>query len=304
MGTNPEFLMYCFANAIDPKYKFIERWENGTIELFKERMDKYGDILDTDCLDPVIFYQIPIGKRCSLKQVLSGYKLGTSDRHFRFPSEVYYDYPYNLFAKIFTNEWDADKLSLVMELPMTDDRWKGLNHILHTLNEREQQAISVYFQNYDLSLEKAGKLLGVTRERFRQILNKAVRKLRHPTRVIYILKGYEIASGELRQKIFETRKKEIDAVNLLIDNKIDLLKSKLNGPSTELLNSVTNEVSIVDLDLSVRSTNCLSRAGVKTLEDLSKMTINDLWRVRNLGRKSLEEIIIKLKDFGIELEEG
>lgn len=304
MVTNPEFLMYCFANSVNSKYKFIERHENGTIELFKERMDKFGDILNTDCLDPMIFIQIPLGKKCSLKQVLSGYKLGTSNRRFHFPSSVHYDYPYNLYKKIFENEWNSEKLSLVLEIPMTNDRWQGLQHALHTLTEREQKAIYYYFQQEDNTLEEAGKMLGVTRERFRQILTKGVRKLRHPTRAIYILKGYKIASGELRKKVFETRQKEIDAANALIDAKIETIKANLNRPSTELLTSRPKDITILDLDLSVRATNCLSRANIKTLEDLSKMTKCDLCKVRNLGRKSLEEIMFKLKEYGIELEEG
>ena len=61
------------------------------------------------------------------------------------------------------------------------------------------------------------------------------------------------------------------------------------------------EMTIEELDLSVRSYNCLKRAGINTVEDLINKTEEDMMKVRNLGRKSLEEVINKLKAFGLEL---
>ncbi|MBE5780518.1 MAG: DNA-directed RNA polymerase subunit alpha [Clostridiales bacterium] len=61
------------------------------------------------------------------------------------------------------------------------------------------------------------------------------------------------------------------------------------------------EKSIDDLDLSVRSYNCLKRAGINTVEELTKMTEEDMMKVRNLGRKSLEEVQQKLAEVGLSL---
>ncbi len=61
------------------------------------------------------------------------------------------------------------------------------------------------------------------------------------------------------------------------------------------------EMSIEDLDLSVRSYNCLKRAGIHTVEDLTRRTEDDMLKVRNLGRKSLEEVVNKLEDLGLSL---
>ena len=61
------------------------------------------------------------------------------------------------------------------------------------------------------------------------------------------------------------------------------------------------DMTIEELDLSVRSFNCLKRAGINTVEDLRGKTEEDMMKVRNLGRKSLEEVIAKLNSFGLSL---
>ena len=61
------------------------------------------------------------------------------------------------------------------------------------------------------------------------------------------------------------------------------------------------EMSIDELELSVRSYNCLKRAGINTVEELTNKTPEDMMKVRNLGRKSLEEVLAKLKELNLEL---
>ena len=63
------------------------------------------------------------------------------------------------------------------------------------------------------------------------------------------------------------------------------------------------EMTIEELDLSVRSFNCLKRAGINTVEDLINKTEDDMMKVRNLGRKSLEEVINKLASLGFSLRD-
>ena len=62
------------------------------------------------------------------------------------------------------------------------------------------------------------------------------------------------------------------------------------------------DLTIDELDLSVRSFNCLKRAGINTVEDLINKSEEDMMKVRNLGRKSLEEVIAKLDSFGYSLK--
>lgn len=63
------------------------------------------------------------------------------------------------------------------------------------------------------------------------------------------------------------------------------------------------EMSIEDMDLSVRSYNCLKRANIHTIDDLTKKTEEDMLKVRNLGKKSLDEVIYKLGTYGLSLKE-
>ena len=63
------------------------------------------------------------------------------------------------------------------------------------------------------------------------------------------------------------------------------------------------ETSIEDLELSVRSFNCLKRAGIATVEDLTNRSENDMMKVRNLGKKSLDEVIAKLHSLGLNFAE-
>ena len=61
------------------------------------------------------------------------------------------------------------------------------------------------------------------------------------------------------------------------------------------------QMNIDELELSVRSYNCLKRAGINTVEELCNKTPEDMMKVRNLGRKSLEEVLAKLKELGLQL---
>ena len=63
-------------------------------------------------------------------------------------------------------------------------------------------------------------------------------------------------------------------------------------------------MNIVELELSVRSYNCLKRAGNNTVQELTQKTPDDMMKVRKLGRKSLEEVLANLKELGLQLSHG
>lgn len=75
-----------------------------------------------------------------------------------------------------------------------------------------------------------------------------------------------------------------------------ILQDKPTGAKEKVL-----ELSIEELDLSVRSYNCLKRAGINSVDDLVSKTEEDMMKVRNLGRKSLEEVLNKLAELGLSL---
>ena len=84
-----------------------------------------------------------------------------------------------------------------------------------------------------------------------------------------------------------------------------------NAKSVDVMvESVTDEKEKVlemnndELELSVRSYNCLKRAGINTVEELINKTPEDMMKVRNLGRKSLDEVLAKLKELGLSLNDS
>ena len=66
---------------------------------------------------------------------------------------------------------------------------------------------------------------------------------------------------------------------------------------------IATDIPIEELDFSVRSYNCLKRAGVNTIGDIIGLSCDDLMRVRNMGKRSLIEILSKLKDLGVPLND-
>lgn len=93
-------------------------------------------------------------------------------------------------------------------------------------------------------------------------------------------------------------------LNLFVDlsdktQSVEIMVEKDNKNKERIL-----EMTLEDLDFSVRSFNCLKRAGVITVEDLLKLTEEDLMKVRNLGRKSLEEVIKKIESLGFKLKKS
>lgn len=134
----------------------------------------------------------------------------------------------------------------------------------------------------ELTLEQVGDLLGFTRERIRQIEAKAYRKLRHPSkRFSDILETKDIEYYKnLMNEFFETVEINVNKVEKLEDSDTDLLQ----------------EIPIEDLNLTLRTYNCLKRAGINNVYDLQNYSITDIKKIKNLGKKSLEELLDKLEN--------
>ena len=92
-----------------------------------------------------------------------------------------------------------------------------------------------------------------------------------------------------------------DHISLFVDlsdtiKDMDILVKNEDDKQAKIL-----AMAIEDMDLSVRSYNCLKRANIHTVEDLTRKTEDEMLKVRNLGRKSLDEVIIKLESYGLSL---
>lgn len=93
-----------------------------------------------------------------------------------------------------------------------------------------------------------------------------------------------------------------DLLRLFVDLSDDAKNTEIIVEPTENKKEKVLEMTIEELDLSVRSYNCLKRAGINTVEDLTNKSEEDMMKVRNLGKKSLEEVIQKLNGLGLYLK--
>ena len=198
-------------------------------------------------------------------------------------------YPFNLAMAIFCDEERAMQIYI-----------PGIESVLSTLTERESTVLKLRYREKK-TLVETGREFNITRERVRQIEAKALRKMRHPSRA----KAITAVS-------FEQFKEQSDKY-FKLSQEYELLKSAFESVTNQTAEpsviipmaklSETMQNPLCDLELSVRSYNCLKRAGKNTLHDVCKMTESELQRVRNLGRKSYEEVIRKLQEYGLSLRQ-
>ena len=91
-------------------------------------------------------------------------------------------------------------------------------------------------------------------------------------------------------------------LNLFVQLSDEAINTEVMVEREETVKERVLEMTIEELDMSVRSFNCLKRAGIDTVEDLTNRTEEDMIKVRNLGKKSLEEVIQKLQSLGLSLK--
>lgn len=147
------------------------------------------------------------------------------------------------------------------------------------LNEREQKVLMYRFE-LNLTLEETAKKFGehITRERIRQIEAKAIRKLKY--------KAHELISRQ------EKMLKELTYIR----NGINKLLGDENTP-TEF---TVKYIKIEECNFAIRTYNCLKRAGIYTVDEvIEKIKDGTIINVRNLGRKSVQEIIDYLEKHGL-----
>lgn len=214
--------------------------------------------------------------------------------------ELYDSYPFNLALDILGSDEEARKIYI-----------PGIPAALATLTEREADILRKRYSDR-MTLKAIGQIYGVGRERIRQIIAKALRKLRRPTRANTFM---AVSVSELRKLEVEYQKLSrllAEAFNELSEYKAKLAEPGGEIPTEELAMimqtpeelAMTTQTPIEDLDLSVRSYNCLKRAGKRTLRDIAEMTMGELLRIRGLGIKSAKEIVNCLKCYGLDLRHG
>lgn len=157
-----------------------------------------------------------------------------------------------------------------------------------------------------LTLEQVGKNFNVTRERIRQIETKAHRKI-----IARLRRRLDKINAEIIVDLSDEERLPQMEKDLIVQlrNKIPVLKKLLTYIESleqlvpeHVINDSYLDQKIEVLDLSVRSHNALRRANINTLRDLAQHPVYELMKIRNLGRQSLKEIIIKAEDAGLTIE--
>ena len=179
------------------------------------------------------------------------------------------------------------------------------------LTEREEYVIECIYGLKEgktpITLKNVGRELGITGGGVSTIKLKALRKLRSLARnrkykITFETEGDEYLTDKERQLIEEI-KKNIQLQNGDLSENLGKLKEIQEKARTRKKNKKKEEkkerLDVLDLGLSIRSYNCLKRAGINYLDDLANMTEEQLRKVRNLGKMSFEEIVAKMQEFGI-----
>lgn len=184
----------------------------------------------------------------------------------------------DIFA-VYGDEWN--------DFSIPEDAEESYRYVASQLTEREQKVIELYYFD-DMTLEEAGKVFSVTRDRIRQILSKAVRKLRHPSRSNILSVGINEWNRQ-QEAIKEQARIEKETMEQAFREKLDKKIEEIKN-CDDLASSFLG-TDIRELELSVRSYNCLKRASYHTIRNILKADLDDLMRIRNLGRKSMGEVL-------------
>lgn len=201
-------------------------------------------------------------------------------------------------------EWPSNLIAVVLGEEYLDreqpkDLIPSIHYVISTLPDRVAFVIFQRFK-YGKTLQEVAELMGCSSgERARQLQAHGLMMLRHPSRSNYFKFGVSGVQKEAVQKAGAT-----EYTRGYNDGWHDKAKSDSYRAFPDDIRSANLEdVTIDRLDLSVRSYNCLKRSGVATLADILNMTESQLRSVRNLGRKSYDEIIRIVSALGYSLKE-
>ena len=210
----------------------------------------------------------------------------------------YPTYPYNAL-KIVLNDDEIDKLDTELI-----DKYDEIAQ--EYLTDKEYRVLLQHFKD-GVSLADISKdaYFQVSAERIRQIAFKGCKKMIHYLKQYKALVEKEQQEKERlleKEKLNEYRERLVQEFYRrgIYTQEMELVFGTIDAYPT--LNTQYNQITIEDLDLSVRSYNCLRRAGIQTLQELTEKTMFDMMKVRNLGRKSLKEIHEKMLEYGVDFE--
>ena len=177
-----------------------------------------------------------------------------------------FKYPQNLIYDVLGKTSDAPDIDASVE------------YILSArLTEREASILKMRYKDL-MTYNEISKKYNLTANRIVQIIAKVQRKLRHPKNSKYLTLGVAGIMANEKEKLL-----------------MKLQENKKQGKK------LAEHYTIEELDLSIRSTNCLLRAGLRTAGDVLNLGANGLMEVRNLGKRSYDEIVDRLEALGFDV---
>lgn len=188
------------------------------------------------------------------------------------------EYPYNLI--------DALDLEVCDVIETFELR---VNRVMLEYMTPRDQYILMQVYTCQRTFEEIAKYMGISAQRVSQIHAKTLRKLYYHKK--YLLTGIYSEPEHMAKKKFEEYILSMRD-SWTYESALDYIKNHTRSYPPII------EDSIDDLELSIRSSNCLKRAGITSVQQLTEKTVEDMMKIRNLGKKSLKEIRTKLQSLG------
>ncbi len=180
---------------------------------------------------------------------------------------------------------------------MPHDVEETIERVLDTITPREKIVIIGRVKD-ESTLDELAEQFNLTRERIRQIEAKALRKLRYRDRAEMLKNGIMVQA-----EIVKARKEEaeIESKRRVAELAVEAERRRERFSAVQERIRENDELNhpIEVLDLTVRSYNCLTRNGIKTVQELADTTLEKLSRIHNLGQRSISEILFKCEKNGI-----
>lgn len=179
---------------------------------------------------------------------------------------------------------------------------EALDDMLHDESQyviNRARVLIMYYRDR-LTHHEISNLMGRSAETVRVTINKALRDMRNTSPYINFGKRQRINEKRVAAQLDQKNLKLIRLAILRIQNEMNPPESSVDeSPNIEPIKpKISMDTDIMDLDLSVRTVNCISRAGIHTVRDIFKRSKTDIAHIRNLGRKSYDELIYKLEELG------
>ena len=178
---------------------------------------------------------------------------------------------------------------------------EALNDMLHDESRyvKARARILMLYYRDRLTYHEIGYLMDRSAEAARTAINKALRDMRITSPYINFGKRQKINEKRVAEQLDQKNLKLIRLAILRIQNEMTPESSADESPNIEPIKpKISIDTDVMDLDLSVRTVNCIVRAGIHTVGDIFKRSKTDIAHIRNLGRRSYDELMDKLEELG------